>query len=49
MKNANITWDEKSLDAYIAPPQVLVPGTTMSFSGIPNAGDRADLIAYLEC
>jgi cytochrome c len=48
MKNANITWDEKSLDAYIAAPQVLVPGTTMPFSGMPNAGDRADLIAYLE-
>jgi len=48
MKNANITWDEKSLDAYITSPQVLVPGTTMPFSGLPNAGDRADLIAYLE-
>jgi cytochrome c len=48
MKNASITWDEKSLDAYITAPQALVPGTTMPFSGIPNAGDRADLIAYLE-
>jgi len=48
MKNANITWDEKSLDAYITAPQTLVPGTTMPFSGLPNAGDRADLIAYLE-
>jgi len=48
MKNANITWDEKSLDAYINSPQVSVPGTTMPFSGLPNAGDRADLIAYLQ-
>ena len=48
MKNANITWDEKSLDAYIEAPQGLVPGTTMPFAGIPNSGDRADLIAYLE-
>jgi len=48
MKNANITWDEKSLDAYIETPQGLVPGTTMPFAGIPNSSDRADLIAYLE-
>jgi cytochrome c len=48
MKNANITWDEKSLDTYVNAPQTLVPGTTMPFSGLPNAGDRADLIAYLE-
>jgi cytochrome c len=48
MKNANITWDAKSLDAYITAPQALVPGTTMPFSGLPNAGDRADLVAYLE-
>jgi len=48
MKNANITWDQKSLEAYVAAPQVLVPGTTMPFSGLPNAGDRADLVAYLE-
>src|SRR5262249_53095251 len=48
MKNASITWDEKSLDAYVTSPQALVPGKTMPFSGLPNAGDRADLIAYLE-
>jgi len=35
-------------DAYINSPQVSVPGTTMPFSGLPNAGDRADLIAYLQ-
>ena len=48
MKNANIVWDEKALDAFLDNPQKVVPGTTMPFSGIANPRERADLIAYLE-
>src|SRR5262245_19272330 len=48
MKNSNIVWDEKSLDAFIAAPQTALPGTTMPFSGLPNQQERTDLIAYLE-
>ena len=48
MKNANIVWDEKSLDAFIAAPQTAVPGTTMPFSGLQDQQERTDLIAYLE-
>jgi cytochrome c len=48
MKKANITWDDKSLDAFIAAPQKVVPGTVMPFAGIPDQQVRADLIAYLE-
>src|SRR5262249_39818942 len=48
MKNANITWDEKSLDEYIAEPQGMVPGTTIALTCIASYCDRADLIAYLE-
>ena len=48
MKNSNIVWDEKSLDAYIAAPQKALPGTTMPFAGIPSQEERSDLIAYLE-
>lgn len=47
MKNSKITWDEKSLDAYLAEPQKLVPGNVMPFSGIAEAQKRSDLIAYL--
>src|SRR5215468_9812137 len=32
MKNSNIVWDEKSLDAFITAPQKALPGTTMPFS-----------------
>jgi cytochrome c len=47
MKNSGIVWDEKSLDAYLAEPQKLVPGNLMPFSGIADAKKRSDLIAYL--
>ena len=48
MKGANIVWDDKSLDTFIAAPQKSVPGTIMPFSGIPDQQQRSDLIAYLE-
>ena len=47
LKRANLTWDEKTLDNYIADPQKAVPGNLMPFSGIADATQRADLIAYL--
>lgn len=47
LKRANLTWDDKTLDAYVADPQKAVPGNLMPFSGIADAKQRADLIAYL--
>src|SRR5215469_5480974 len=48
MKQANITWDAKSLDAYLADPQKVVPGNKMPFGGLKSDLDRHELIAYLE-
>lgn len=48
MKRAKLTWDEKTLDAYIANPQAVVPGNLMPFSGLSDVKQRADLIAYLK-
>jgi len=47
MKQANIVWDGKSLDAYLNDPQKLVPGNKMPFPGLKTEHDRADIIAYL--
>ncbi len=47
LKAANKTWDEKTLDAWLTSPQKYVPGTKMSFSGLSNPDDRANVIAYL--
>jgi cytochrome c len=48
MKTATMSWDAPTLDGYIADPQKTVPGNVMPFSGIPEAKQRADLIAYLQ-
>lgn len=43
-----LVWNETAIDAYIADPAAVVPGTTMNFFGVSDANDRADLIAYLK-
>ncbi|MBB4859310.1 cytochrome c [Novosphingobium chloroacetimidivorans] len=40
-------WDSAMLDAWIADPRKVVPGTSMLFVGVPDPLDRADIIAYL--
>lgn len=47
-KNSGITWDEATLFAYLENPQEYIPGTRMIFPGLPEAQDRADVIAYLK-
>jgi cytochrome c len=47
MQKAKIRWDAKSLDAFLTKPSGFVPGNRMAFAGLPNAADRANLIAYL--
>ncbi|HSF95049.1 MAG TPA: cytochrome c family protein [Thermohalobaculum sp.] len=41
------TWTPELLDAYLAKPKDLVPGTKMTFQGLKAEADRADVIAYL--
>jgi cytochrome c len=48
MKSSGKTWDDASLDAFIAAPQNVIPGNVMPFSGIADAKQRADLVAYLK-
>jgi cytochrome c len=47
LKGSGITWTPDKLDAWIKSPAALVPGNRMTFSGISDAGQRADLVAYL--
>jgi cytochrome c len=48
MKNAQITWDDKSLAAFLSDPQQAVPGNRMPFAGVPDPGEVADLVRYLK-
>lgn len=42
-----LIWTATTLDAYIENPLALVSKTRMAFPGIADAGDRADLLAFL--
>ncbi len=48
MKESGIVWDDKTLDAYLADPKGNIPGNKMTFNGLRDAGDRANVIAYLK-
>ncbi|MGU3467773.1 c-type cytochrome [Methylobacterium sp. C33D] len=41
------TWTPERMDLWLSAPAKLAPGTSMSFRGLPDPLDRADLIAYL--
>ncbi|MDB5448865.1 MAG: cytochrome c, class [Phenylobacterium sp.] len=47
MQASHLVWTRENLDRYLASPATVVSGTSMAFPGVPNARDRADLIAYL--
>ena len=48
LRNAGITWDEQSLDKWIANPLTMVPDTFMTFPGIRSPEHRDDLVAFLK-
>jgi cytochrome c len=48
LKSANIIWNDRTLDEWIADPQHVVPGNQMTFRGIKDARQRTDLLAFLK-
>ena len=40
-------WDFDSLNAWLTSPRKFAPGTKMTFAGLSNPKDRADVILYL--
>jgi cytochrome c len=47
MKSKGGNWTIDDLNTFLTAPQKFVPGTKMSFAGLPRANERADVIAYL--
>ena len=41
-------WTPEALQEFLASPKGVVPGTKMSFAGLPKPEDRANLLAYLQ-
>ncbi|HEX2593934.1 MAG TPA: cytochrome c family protein [Rhizomicrobium sp.] len=48
MKGFGKTWTPQLLDTYLTHPGMTVPGTKMSFAGLSNVSQRADVVAYLQ-
>jgi cytochrome c len=47
LRASRVVWSPQTLDAWLASPERLIPGQRMNYS-VPDAADRADLIAYLK-
>lgn len=47
MRASHMVWTPPALSTFLTAPMKVVPGTRMVFAGLPNAQDRADVIAYL--
>jgi cytochrome c len=46
LKNADVTWDDSTLDKFLANPNGFIHGTRM-FVNLPSDADRENVIAYL--
>ena len=46
MASSGIVWDEAAFTEFLTNPRKFVNGTKMSFAGVKNAKQRADLVAY---
>ncbi len=47
MKRSGIVWSPQTLEAFIAEPQKAVPANRMPYAGLADAGERADISAFL--
>jgi cytochrome c len=47
LKASNVVWTDKTLAQWLANPEKFIPSQKMGIS-VPNALERADLIAYLK-
>jgi len=48
LKTSHVVWNEKSLEEWLKSPSQFIPNNRMPFAGVPNAKQRADLIAFLK-
>jgi cytochrome c len=47
LKSKNGNWDFNALNAFLIKPASFAPGTIMTFAGLSNDKQRADVIVYL--
>jgi cytochrome c len=47
IKTVGGNWDFEKLDKWLTSPKAMAPGTKMTFAGLDDPMDRANVIAYL--
>lgn len=47
LKSVGGNWDFDKMSAWLTSPRKFAPGTKMSFAGLSNPQDRADILAYI--
>lgn len=48
MKASGLTWDDKTLDAYLTNPMKTIPGTRMTYAGMADPAKRKEVIDYIK-
>lgn len=48
LKASGLTWNDATLDKWLAAPMQTVPGTKMAYAGLKDAGQRKAVIAYMK-
>ncbi len=48
LKSSGIIWNDDTLNEWIKDPQHFIPGNTMTFPGMKDARQRADMLAFLK-
>jgi cytochrome c len=48
LKSSGIIWEDNTLDEWLKDPQHFISGNTMTFAGIKDGRQRADLLAFLK-
>jgi len=48
MESSDLTWNQATLDRFLANPMGVVPGTMMVYPGLKDASQRQAVIAYLK-
>jgi cytochrome c len=47
MRRAGVVWNSQTLDRFLADPMKAMPGTSMTYAGVPDAAERKALLAFL--
>jgi cytochrome c len=48
MKSSGLTWNDETLQTYLANPQAVVKGTKMVYAGLKDPAKVGDIIAFLK-